>query len=282
MITILMMTTMKKVKTTMADHQGHVIMTKNLMMTTMTVHQGNMTMIMNKMMTTMTGHQGHVISLSILQTRNAAITARPNLERWYMEMTNTKWLIWTIKVTLCTMQETQRMCRGWNRSCTQTLPRRLSRSPATSPCSEYIGWTINALQVSVVSLMLCRCRLNHWCSASISCEGIWRKKLEKNLWKKDNGSSWLVDTVLVVVVKLLKTRSSSVLRKVDLMKGAVSPSKPFPYFPYELRISKPYPHVNWVDDIKTFSSRILSSSSERPSVFVVEGERLEIKDETTN
>ena len=81
MITMIMMTTMKKVKTTMADHQGHVIMTKNLMMTTMTVHQGNMIMIMNKMMTTMTGHQGHVISLSILQTRNAAITARPNLER---------------------------------------------------------------------------------------------------------------------------------------------------------------------------------------------------------
>ena len=81
----------------------------------------------------MTGHQGHVISLSILQTRNAAITARPNLETWYMEMTNTKWLIWTIKVTLCTMQETQRMCRGWNRSCTQTPPRRLSRWLAACP-----------------------------------------------------------------------------------------------------------------------------------------------------
>jgi len=57
------------------------IKTINIMMTTMTGHQGHMIRTMNIMMRTITGHQGHVISLSILQTRNAAITARPNHAR---------------------------------------------------------------------------------------------------------------------------------------------------------------------------------------------------------
>ena len=70
------------------QRSGIVAEKQNILKKVITSNHGHVRVIkmilikmMNIIMTIMTVHQGHVISLSILQTRNAAITARPNLER---------------------------------------------------------------------------------------------------------------------------------------------------------------------------------------------------------